>query len=149
MIAIQTAAPLDLCDIQTCAHASYRRYIAAIGQAPAPMVADFAAQIAAGQVWSAKTDDGILQGFIVFYPQDDAMLLENVAVHPNAAGEGLGTRLIRFCEDQARAQGLIKVCLYTNEKMTENLQIYPHLGYCESGRRREDGFARVYFEKQL
>lgn len=33
--------------------------------------------------------------------------------------------------------------LYTNEKMTENLSIYPKLGYVEVGRRTENGFNRV------
>ena len=37
----------------------------------------------------------------------------------------------------------------TNEKMTENLTLYPRLGYCEVARRTEDGFNRVYFQKTL
>ena len=41
------------------------------------------------------------------------------------------------------------VHLYTNEKMAENLLIYPKLGYTEVERRTEDGFNRVYFEKTL
>ena len=39
--------------------------------------------------------------------------------------------------------------LYTNEKMTANLSIYLRLGYTETGRRIEDGFKRVFFEKLL
>jgi Ni,Fe-hydrogenase III large subunit len=37
--------------------------------------------------------------------------------------------------------------LYTNAKMTENLAYYPRLGFEETGRRREDGFDRVYFRR--
>ena len=33
--------------------------------------------------------------------------------------------------------------------MTENLALYPALGYVETGRRVEDGFSRVYFSKRL
>jgi hypothetical protein len=33
--------------------------------------------------------------------------------------------------------------------MTDNLSLYPHLGYAEVDRRTEDGFNRVYFEKDL
>jgi hypothetical protein len=33
--------------------------------------------------------------------------------------------------------------------MTANLSIYPRLGYTETGRRTEDGFNRVYFEKTI
>jgi len=91
-------------------------------------------------------DSGAFQGFIVFYAEDGHILLENVAVLPSAAGRGVGKALIGFCEDTARRRGM-NVHLYTNEKMVENLSIYPKLGYVEVGRRSEDGFNRVYFEK--
>ena len=41
------------------------------------------------------------------------------------------------------------VTLYTNEAMVENLQLYPRLGYVETGRGVEEGYRRVYFEKRL
>lgn len=99
---------------------------------PAPMVADFVAQIAAGQVYVATDDPGALLGFIVFYPEDGHIMLENVAVLPRAAGRGVGKALIGFCEEAAR-QGGMNVRLYTNEKMTENLSIYPRLGMSRWG----------------
>ena len=67
---------------------------------------------------------------------------------PSAAGRGVGKTLIGFCEDAAR-QRRMNVHLYTNEKMTDNLSIYPKLGYVEVARRTADGFNRVYFEKTL
>ncbi|WP_210268083.1 GNAT family N-acetyltransferase [Brucella intermedia] len=113
------------------------------------MVADFSAQIEAGQAYVAEDADNQLQGFIVFYPEGQHMLLENVAVLPSAAGRGIGKALIRFCEEEARRRGFNAVHLYTNEKMAENLSIYPRLGYAEVARRAEDGFNRVFFEKPL
>lgn len=146
---IRPAVADDLSAIQGCAAAAYARYIPRIGRAPAPMTADFAAQIAAGLVHVATSPEGGLLGFIVFYPQDHAMLLENVAVQPASAGHGVGRALISFCEDQARRQGADRVVLYTNAKMTENLTLYPRLGYRETDRRQQDGFDRVFFEKPL
>jgi GNAT superfamily N-acetyltransferase len=67
---------------------------------------------------------------------------------PRAAGRGVGKALIGFCENAARRL-ISTVHLYTNEMMTENLSIYPKLGYVEVGKRTEDGFNRVYFEKTL
>lgn len=61
----------------------------------------------------------------------------------------MGKALIAFCENEARRLGLDAVRLYTNEKMTANLSIYLRLGYTETGRRIEDGFKRVFFEKLL
>jgi ribosomal protein S18 acetylase RimI-like enzyme len=146
---IRKALAPDEAAIRACAEHAYERYVAAIGRKPAPMVADFAAQIAAGHVHAALDDAGHLQGFIVFFPRNGHMFLENVAVEPAAAGRGIGRALIAFCEDQARQAGLAAVHLYTNAKMTANLSIYPRLGYVEIDRRTEDGFDRVFFEKSL
>lgn len=145
---IRQAQASDEPEIRDCAEQAYARYVPSIGRKPAPMVADFAAQIAAGEVWVATDERNVFQGFIAFYEEDGHILLENVAVLPRAAGHGVGKALIGFCEDAARQRGM-NVHLYTNEKMTENLSIYPRLGYVEVGRRSEDGFNRVYFEKKI
>ena len=145
---IRRARPDDEATIRNCAEKAYARYVAAIGRRPAPMLADFAAAIAAGTVHVAVEDDRF-QGFIIFMPEGDRMLLESVAVLPEAAGRGVGKALIGFCEAEALRRGLSAVHLYTNEKMTENLAIYPRLGYAEVARRTQDGFQRVFFEKRL
>lgn len=146
---IRKAVEADEARVRACAESAYSRYIAAIGRKPAPMLADFAAQIAAGEIHIAVDDADGLQGFIVFFPKDGQMFLENVAVDPAAAGRGVGKSLIQFCEAEAVRLGFRGVHLYTNEKMTENLSIYPRLGYREVDRRSEDGFNRVFFEKRL
>lgn len=146
---IRQATADDEAQIRECAEQAYARYVQLIGQKPAPMVADFATQIADGDVFVATDDNDGFQGFIVFYAGEGHILLENVAVLPRVAGRGTGKKLITFCENAARERGLGAVQLYTNEKMTENLSIYPKLGYAEVDRRTEDGFNRVYFKKVL
>ncbi|MGD9477058.1 GNAT family N-acetyltransferase [Shinella sp. G-2] len=145
---IRLARPDDEAEIRDCAEKAYARYVAAIGRKPAPMLADFAAEIAAGTVHVA-VEGGTFLGFIIFLPDGDHMLLESVAVLPEAAGRGVGKALIAFCEAETLRRGLSAVHLYTNEKMAENLAIYPRLGYVEVARRAEDGFKRVFFEKRL
>lgn len=146
---IRAATPQDEAAIRQCARLAYEGYTPLMGREPAPMTADFAAQIAAGLTHVYLGEDNRVQGYIVFYPQGDHMLLESVAVLPQAAGRGMGKALIAFCENEARRVGLDAVRLYTNEKMTANLSIYLRLGYTETGRRIEDGFKRVFFEKLL
>lgn len=146
---IRQAEVGDAAAVRACAEDAYTPYIAAIGRKPAPMTADFEAQISNGLVHTAMDDEDCLLGFIVFYRKAGQMFLENVAVYSSAAGQGVGKALIAYCESQARAHGLSSVCLYTNEKMTANLSIYPKLGYLETARRQEDGFNRVFFEKLL
>lgn len=146
---IRPAVPSDEADIRTCIERAYTRYVAAMGRRPAPMDADIGADIAAGHAHVAIAADGRFQGFIVFLADGNAMLLDNVAVMPSAAGQGVGRALIRFCEAEALSRGFDRVRLYTNEKMVDNLAIYPRLGYAEIDRRTENGFNRVYFEKIL
>lgn len=146
---IRRATASDEPAIGLCAERAYAPYVAVIGRHPAPMDADYLALITAGQVHVSVDEHGQLLGYIAFFPQGDCMLLESVAVLPEAAGRGVGKALIRFCEDTAKQQQLRAVQLYTNEKMSDNLAIYPRLGYRETGRRSEDGFRRVFFEKLL
>ena len=146
---IRLAVASDAGRVRECAEAAYRQYVHAMGRKPAAMVADFGAQIEAGHVHVITDAAHEVQGFIVFYPKERHMFLENVAVHPDAGGQGLGRALIEFCEAEARRQGLAAVHLYTNEVMTQNLAMYPRMGYVEFGRRKEDGFNRIYFEKRL
>ena len=77
------------------------------------------------------------------------MFVENVAVDPECQGSGLGRRLMAFAEDRARRDGLPRLELYTNVKMTETIPFYAGLGFEETERRIEDGFRRVYMEKRM
>ena len=146
---IRPATAADETAIRDCATAAYSKYITAIGRKPAPMTADYAAHIARGEVHVAVDESGTLLGYIVCFSEGKSMQLENVAVLPSAAGQGIGKALVKLCEDEACRRGHPVVQLYTNEKMTENIAIYPHLGYRETERRTEDGFKRVFFEKWL
>jgi ribosomal protein S18 acetylase RimI-like enzyme len=148
MTEIRRATKSDLPGIQACALAAYQMYVERIGREPAPMVADFAASIEAGQLYIFEVD-GQLGGFVVCYTRSDYVHLENVAVSPAFQQRGIGKKLIEFVEQQARVGGISRVELYTNAKMTENLGLYPGLGYEQFDRRFEDGFDRVYFRKTL
>lgn len=144
---IRPAVPGDRAEIEACVNAAYQMYVERMGNAPAPMLADYASLIAARSVYVAD-QDGVL-GVLVIEPRDDHLFVENVAVHPDAQGRGLGQRLMRFAEDRARQHGLDDVRLYTNEMMVENLGYYAHLGYRETDRRYEHGYHRVYMRKRL
>jgi hypothetical protein len=52
-------------------------------------------------------------------------------------------------EDEARRLGFSEMRLYTNEKMTENLVMYPRLGWKETGRGVQSGYDRVFFSKKV
>jgi GNAT superfamily N-acetyltransferase len=145
---IVPAALADAVAVRECVRAAYAHYVERIGREPAPMTADYPALIAAGEVWLIRADDGIA-GVLVMRTQGSGLLVENVAVAPGRQGQGLGRALMAFAEEHARTEGLGEVLLYTNERMTENLRFYPALGYTESGRGMQDGFARVFYRKAI
>ena len=145
---LRPAEPGDVAALRRIAAVAYQPYVARIGRAPAPMTADYAQAVRAGQTWVA-VEDGQVAGFAVLVAGPGYLLLENVAVRPAAQGRGIGSRLLGLADEQARRLGLSEVRLYTNEVMTENQAIYARLGYVETGRRTEDGYRRIYMEKPL
>jgi ribosomal protein S18 acetylase RimI-like enzyme len=145
---IRPAAAADVPAIAALVRAAYAMYVPRIGRQPAPVTADHAALVAAGRVWVAEVA-GEIAGVIVLIPRADHLLVENVAVAPAMQGRGIGRALMTQAEERAAAAGLAELRLYTNQLMTENLALYPALGYVETGRRVEDGFARVYFSKRI
>lgn len=145
---MRRATTADLPDIQRLIDAAYGKYVERIGRAPAPMTADYAAAVRNSRVWLLHRRE-VLVGALVTEDRGDHLLLETVAVSPDAQGSGYGRRLLERAERDADELGLNEVRLYTNEAMTENLSFYPRHGYRETGRAVQDGFRRVYFAKAM
>ncbi|MFI9829908.1 GNAT family N-acetyltransferase [Streptomyces sp. NPDC051913] len=147
---IRLAGPADVARVKAVTDAAYHHYIERIGVVPQPMERDHAAAVAAGQVF--VTGDpviGPVVGLVVIEERADHLFLDNIAVHPDAQGTGVGGRLLRFVDAHARALGLTEVRLYTNALMWENQKIYPKYGY-EVVERKVDGpYDRVHYRKLL
>jgi ribosomal protein S18 acetylase RimI-like enzyme len=165
---IRPAVSSDCDRLTDLATVAYERYLKRMDKKPAPMTEDYAKRVTEGCVFALeirsarpgveKSDlepqvsssaSPTIAGFIVLLPEKDALLLDNVAVDPAVQGRGYGKMLMAFAEEHARKAGFRRIILYTNEVMTENLQLYPRLGYMETHRAREGGFNRVFFSKIL
>ncbi len=112
------------------------------------MTADYRTPVSRGHAWVAADDERVV-GLAILIPQDDHLLLENMAVLPQAQGLGIGASLLALAEQVAGRRRLTQIRLYTNEAMTENLAYYPRHGYRPTHRAVQDGFQRVYFIKDL
>ena len=145
---LRPALAADVPTLKAIAAQAYQPYVARIGRKPAPMVADFARHVEAGEVIVAMIASEVI-GYLVGHHQGDTYFIENVAVDPGHHGQGIGGQLISAAETAAQSAGHRRMQLYTNEKMTEMLSYYPARGYRETERRCEDGFNRVYFERPL
>jgi ribosomal protein S18 acetylase RimI-like enzyme len=143
---IRQAGAADVAAVKAVTDAAYHHYIERIGQVPQPMERDHAACVAAGQVYVTGEP---VRGLVVVEERGDHLYLDNIAVHPDAQGTGVGRRLLHFVDAHARARGLPEVRLYTNALMWENQKIYPRYGY-EFVERRVDGpYDRVHYRKRL
>ena len=145
---IREATADDADRIGAIARAAYAKYLPRMGREPAPMVADFGAEIAAQRVVVIETA-GKVSGYMIAWPEADAYFIDNIAVDPERQGEGLGRRLIEQAAAEAGRLGLSAVRLHTNVMMTENLSMYAHIGFVETHRAIENGFHRVHLRWSL
>jgi GNAT superfamily N-acetyltransferase len=145
---VRPATATDLSGVVACVEAAFEKYVARIGKPPAPMLADYAALIAAGRV-QVLTDAGGVAGVLVLEADARRLFVDVMAVRPERQRCGFGRRLMGFAEAMARGKGIDRIELYTHERMLEALSFYRGLGYVETGRRIEDGYARVYLRKTV
>jgi DNA-binding MarR family transcriptional regulator len=75
--------------------------------------------------------------------------LKRMWVHDDWRGAGLGSRLLRHLEDQARALGHGAVRLDTNAVLTEAISMYERAGYRPIARYNDNPWATHFFEKRL
>lgn len=129
-------------------HAAYANYVDHAGVRPEPMTEDFSPLIGDERVWVAE-HEGAVMGLLVLTTRPDHLLLDSIAVSPDAQGMGIGRRLLEFVEEHARAHGLGEVRLYTDEAMTSNIDYYLRRGFVETRRAVDQGRRRVFFTKHL
>jgi ribosomal protein S18 acetylase RimI-like enzyme len=119
--------------------------VACIGKPPAPMLDDYADR---HKVFVLTEGESII-GVLVLIETEQSLLLDNVAVHPDYQGRGLGRQLIELAAAEALRLGFSSIILYTNVQMTENINLYKKLGFVETERKQEKGYERVYMRKLL
>ncbi len=140
------ATAADVTVVRRIVAAAYEPWIPVVGMRPLPLEADYERLVADGLVW--VTGDPVT-GLIVLVDEPGVLLVENVAVHPDRHGQGVGRRLMAFAEERARTAGKTKVRLYTNRKMASNIALYERLGYVRTRLDEIEGRLAVHLEKVL
>lgn len=87
-------------------------------------------------------------GALKFYA-DAPPDIKRMWVSPEARGLGIGQRLLRALEDQARAAGARTVRLETNRALTEAINMYRNSGYREVAAFNDEPYGDFWFEKPL
>ena len=140
---LRRARPEDADALSACLAAAYAGSAARIPDLP-PVWEDCAEDIAQNQVWVAVSG-GRVGGGLVLIPQDDFMLVANLAAHPSQQGTGLGKALMDHAETQAVDQGFRELRLTTHREMAETQRFYDRLGWTKTGEQGN----KVFFAKQL
>jgi ribosomal protein S18 acetylase RimI-like enzyme len=145
---IRQAREVDVTDVHALVQAAYGVYLERLPMVPVPLSADYATLVSAGACRVAATPERIV-GLLVVWPRGDHLLIENLAVHPDAQRGGIGSMLLDRAEQEARQAGLGAIRLYTNAWMHENLAFYGRRGFVETGRTGDTGSDRVFLERRL
>jgi ribosomal protein S18 acetylase RimI-like enzyme len=146
---IQLATADDTDAVVALVNAAYSKWIPITGTTPMPMLTDYAPLIAQNYVHTLR-EGATLVGVLVIWQEDDALYIDNIAVHPNHQRRGIGDILLNFAEQKAREMNLTTMSLMTNEKMESNQAYYRKHGYVEVSRYQfAENRRAVVMHKQL
>jgi ribosomal protein S18 acetylase RimI-like enzyme len=86
----------------------------------------------------AVEESTAIVGFVAAHPAEGELFL--LFVHPEAAGRGIGRRLLDAGHDALRDAGCREAFLYTHEQNERALAVYRAAGYRPDGTVRESDF---------
>lgn len=129
---IRRASTEDAAALVECIDAAYSAYASKITDLPA-VSEGIAEHIEQHIVWVAELDSTVVGG-VVLIPRDRFMLLANVVVRPENSGLGIGRALIELADEVCLEHGLSELRLSTHTGLPENVGLYKHLGWVETGR---------------
>jgi GNAT superfamily N-acetyltransferase len=109
-----------------------------------PMDVDYLAEIKNYPTWVVESDRSILGGLIMMFENDQASIA-NIAVDLKFQGQGIGGALMRFAESKAKVNNFSELHLATHALLNENISLYRHLGWEETGRDE----TRIFMKKGI
>lgn len=131
-IFITPALPRDSQAIQTCFEAAFRPFATTIDGFP-DVTHGLLDAIEADEVFVAW-DGALLLGAITLIQREGFVKIGIVAVDPAQKGRGLGRKMVAFAQEHARQLGVDEMRLRTHVLMPQNVDLYKHLGWHETGR---------------
>lgn len=104
--------------------------MAAIADDEPMSVGELAAYAARGRSWVAAVD-GAVAGYVVVDVVDGNAHVEQVSVHPDQQGGGVGRALLDHVRAWAGERGMPAVTLTTFRDVAWNAPLYRHLGFVD------------------
>lgn len=112
---------------------AYAKWVPLIGREPLPMTADYERAVVEHMI-DLYEIDGSLRALVETIDAEDHLLIENLAVHPDQQGHGLGELLLSHARGLARDLGHREIRLYTNAAFASNIAFYAKRGFAEYAR---------------
>lgn len=147
-LSFRAAQPGDAAAIRALVRAAYAKWVPVLGREPRPMQADYELAVREHD-FDIALRDGAVIALIETMLRDDHLWIENIAVAPEAQGQGLGTLLLERAEARARAAGRNELRLLTNGKMDVNIALYRRVGYTLDKEEPFGDGTVVYMSKRL
>jgi GNAT superfamily N-acetyltransferase len=134
MVVIRQATGDDgeaLRDVERAAGAAFRDIgMSEIADDEPGSVEELAAYAADGRSWVAEVD-GDVAGYVLVDVVDGNAHVEQVSVHPDHQGHGVGRELLDHVRAWALDRGLAAVTLTTFRDVPWNAPLYRHLGFVD------------------
>ena len=140
------ATPADAGAVAALTREAYAKWVPRIGREPLPMTVDYAEAVRRHR-FDLLDDGQDLIALIETTPQEDWLLILNVAVRPACQGHGHGVRLLKHAEQLAAEAALKGTRLYTNQRFAENIALYAALGYAIEREEALNGGVAVHMVK--
>ncbi len=80
---------------------------------------------------------GAVAGYVMYWLVGDEVQINNIALHPDHRGRGLGEAALRLVIGEVRAKGAVFVSLEVRKSNTPALALYKKLGFEILGTRKK------------
>lgn len=130
---LRRAGPADAGAVRALTRLAYAKWVSLIGREPLPMTADYERAVVDHMI-DLYEKDGSLLALVETIAAEDHLLIENLAVHPDQQGNGLGDLLLDHARHVAADLGYREIRLYTNAAFTSNIAFYTKRGFSEYAR---------------
>lgn len=142
---IRAATAEDADGLKNCMRSAYSAYRERMGgQKLPPMDVDYLSEIKHYPTWVVESQGKIVAGLIMVFDNKQASIA-NIAVDPGCQGQGIGGALMKFAESQAGQNSFSELHLATHVLLKENISLYQHLGWKETGRDK----VKVFMKKEI